>query len=152
MSVNVKQTPAARTPRSNQLGLKGWVYAGRYSIERYMYILHRVSGLGLIAYLLLHIVETGQRMAGEATWAGLMALFESPIFKGLEYLIFAGFIYHGFNGVRLLLTELGFFLGKPAQPIYPYGSSVKRHRPLTFVLMGLAALLLLLGASSLFFN
>ncbi len=152
MSVNVKQTPAARTPRSNQLGLKGWVYAGRYSIERYMYILHRLSGLGLIAYLLLHIVETGQRMAGEATWAGLMALFESPIFKGLEYLIFAGFIYHGFNGVRLLLTELGFFLGKPAQPIYPYGSSVKRHRPLTFVLMGLAALLLLLGASSLFFN
>ena len=152
MSVNVKQTPAARTPRSNQLGLKGWVYAGRYSIERYMYILHRLSGLGLIAYLLLHIVETGQRMAGEATWSGLMALFESPIFKGLEYLIFAGFIYHGFNGVRLLLTELGFFLGKPAQPIYPYGSSVKRHRPLTFVLMGLAALLLLLGASSLFFN
>ena len=151
MSVNVKQA-AAPKPRSNQLGLKGWVYAGRYSIERYMYILHRLSGLGLIAYLLLHIVETGQRMAGEATWSGLMALFESPIFKGLEYLIFAGFIYHGFNGVRLLLTELGFFLGKPAQPIYPYGSSVKRHRPLTFVLMGLAALLLLLGASSLFFK
>ena len=152
MSVNVKQSPAARPHRSNQLGLKGWVYAGRYSIERYMYVLHRLSGLGLIAYLLLHIVETGQRMAGEATWSGLMALFESPIFKGLEYVIFAGFIYHGLNGVRLVLTELGFFLGKPAQPIYPYGSSLKLHRPLTFVLMGLAALLLILGASSLFFK
>jgi len=151
MSVNVKQA-AAPKPRSNQLGLKGWVYAGRYSIERYLYILHRISGLGLIAYLLLHIVETGQRMAGEAAWTGLMALFEAPLFKVLEYVVFAGFIFHGLNGIRLHFTELGFFLGKPAQPIYPYRSSVKRHRPFTFVLMGLAALLLILGASSFFFS
>ena len=27
------------------------------------------------------------------------------------------------NGVRLLLTELGFFLGKPKEPVYPYSSS-----------------------------
>ena len=155
MSVNVKQSSvptAPRPPRPNQLGLKGWLYGGRYSIERYMYTLHRLSGLGLIVYLMLHVVETGQRMAGAAAWTGLMALFTSPIFKGLEYLIFAGFVFHGLNGIRLHFVELGFFLGKPAQPIYPYGSSVKRHRPLTFVLMGLAALILILGASSLSFS
>jgi hypothetical protein len=49
------------------------------------------------------------------------------------------------------MTELGFFLGKPREPVYPYSTSIKRHRPLTFVIMGLAALIIILGGSSLFF-
>jgi succinate dehydrogenase / fumarate reductase cytochrome b subunit len=81
-----------------------------------------------------------------------MALFATPVFKFLEYVLFAAFMFHGLNGIRLLLTELGFFLGKPAHPVYPYASSVKRHRPLTYVVMILAALTILLGGSSLFFH
>lgn len=149
MPVEVKRPPV---PRPNQLGLKGWVYAGKYSVERYLYLLHRLTGVGLILYLLLHIIETGQRLAGAEPWTALMALFETPVFKALEYALFAAFVFHALNGVRLMLTELGFFLGRPAQPIYPYASSVKRHRPLTFALMALAALLLVLGGSSLFFQ
>jgi succinate dehydrogenase cytochrome b subunit len=139
-------------PSPNQLGVKGWVYGGRYSIERYLYILHRASGLGLVLYLLLHIVETGQRLGGPVRWEGLMLLFTAPVFKILEYVVFVGFVFHALNGLRLHFTELGFFLGKPAQPVYPYPSSLKRHRPLTFVLMALAAVALILGASSLFFS
>lgn len=149
MSVEPQRPPA---PRPNRLGLKGWAYAGKYSIERYLYTLHRLSGIGLIVYLLLHIVETGQRLAGETAWTGLMTLFETPVFKGLEYVVFAGFVFHGLNGVRLFVTELGFFLGRPAQPVYPYASSVKRHRPLTLALMILAALVLVLGGASLFLS
>ena len=44
------------TAYNNRLGLKGWVFAGRYSFERYLYLGHRLSGLGLIAYMVLHIV------------------------------------------------------------------------------------------------
>lgn len=144
--------PKSPRPSPNHLGVKGWVYAGRYAFERYLYVLHRVSGLGLVLYLLLHIIETGQRLGGPASWGALMALFDSPVFRIMEYIVFAGFIFHALNGLRLHFTELGFFLGKPAQPIYPYPSSLKRHRPLTFVLMGLAAVALILGASSLFFS
>jgi succinate dehydrogenase / fumarate reductase cytochrome b subunit len=140
------------TAPPNRLGLRGWAYAGRYSGERYLYLLHRLTGLGLTAYLLLHIVETGQRQAGAAAWSGLMALFATPVFKALEYLLFAAFVFHGLNGLRLLATELGFFLGRPAHPVYPYASSVRRHRPLTFALMILAALVIALGGSSLFLN
>ena len=142
----------ANAPKSypNRLGLKGWAYAGRYSFERYLYLGHRLSGLGLIAYMVLHIVETANRMRGEEAWAGLMALFASPPFKVIEYLLFAAAVFHAMNGVRLLLTELGFFLGKPKEPIYPYSTSVKRHRPLTYVIMVLAGLIMLLGGSSFF--
>jgi succinate dehydrogenase / fumarate reductase, cytochrome b subunit len=136
----------------NRLGVKGWVYAGRYTFERYLYLGHRLSGIGLIAYMVLHIIETANRIRGEQAWAGLMALFASPAFKVIEYLLFAAAVFHAFNGVRLLITELGFFLGKPKDPIYPYSTSVMRHRPLTYVIMALAGLIIILGGSSLFFK
>ncbi|MDP1713770.1 MAG: succinate dehydrogenase, cytochrome b556 subunit [Anaerolineales bacterium] len=139
------------TAYNNRLGVKGWVYAGRYTFERYLYLGHRLSGLGLIAYMVLHIVETANRMRGEEAWAALMTLFASPLFRVIEYLLFAAAVFHAMNGVRLLLTELGFFLGKPREPVYPYSSSIKRHRPLTYIIMALAGLIIILGGSSLFF-
>ena len=144
----------ANAPKSypNRLGLRGWAYAGRYSCERYLYLGHRLSGIGLIAYMVLHIIETANRMRGEEAWAGLMALFASPPFKVIEYLLFAAAVFHAMNGVRLLFTELGFFLGRPTEPVYPYSTSVTRHRPLTYIVMALAGLIMLLGGSSFFFE
>jgi succinate dehydrogenase / fumarate reductase cytochrome b subunit len=144
----------SNAPKSypNRLGLKGWAYAGRYSFERYLYLGHRLSGIGLLAYMVLHIIETANRIRGEEAWAGLMALFASPPFKVIEYLLFAAAVFHAMNGVRLLLTELGFFLGRPKEPVYPYSTSVMRHRPLTYVIMVLAGLVMLLGGSSFFFD
>jgi succinate dehydrogenase / fumarate reductase cytochrome b subunit len=81
-----------------------------------------------------------------------MALFASPLFKAIEYALFAAAVFHAMNGVRLLLTELGFFLGRPKEPVYPYSTSVLRHRPLTYVVMVLAGLLIILGGSSLFLS
>lgn len=139
---------AKRVPRPNRLGVGGWVYAGRYSFERYLYVLHRLTGLGLIVYLLIHIIETGQRMRGAETWQALMGLFETPVFKVLEFGLFAIFVFHALNGIRLAATELGFFLGQPRPPVYPYPSSVKHHRPLTYLMMVLAAIVLVMGGFS----
>jgi succinate dehydrogenase / fumarate reductase, cytochrome b subunit len=136
----------------NRLGVKGWAYAGRYSIERYLYLGHRLSGLGLLAYMVLHIVETANRIRGEQAWAELMALFASPPFKVIEYLLFLMAVFHAMNGIRLILVELGFFLGKPTEPVYPYSTSVLRHRPLTYIIMVLAGLIMILGGSSMFFK
>jgi succinate dehydrogenase / fumarate reductase, cytochrome b subunit len=136
----------------NRLGVKGWVYAGKYSFERYLYLGHRLSGLGLIAYMVLHIVETANRIRGEQAWAGLMGLFASPPFKVIEYLLFAMAVFHAMNGTRLILVELGFFLGKPKEPVYPYSTSVLRHRPLTYVVMIITFVVIILGGSSLFFK
>lgn len=145
-----EDTPTGYQPRPNRLGVRGWVYAGRYSFERYMYILHRLTGVGLILYLLVHIYETGMRTRGPEVWSSTMTLFESPPFLVGEYLLFAAFVYHAANGIRLLATELGFFLGRPSPPIYPYASSVKRHRPLTYVMMALAAVVIVVGGFEFF--
>ena len=48
----------------NRLGLWGWLGGGRWGLERYLYTLHRLTGLGLLVYFLLHIVVTSSRALG----------------------------------------------------------------------------------------
>jgi len=59
--------------------------------------------------------------------------------------VFAAFVYHACNGVRLVLVELGFAVGKPIEPIYPYKTSLNVQRPLLIAMMILAAIFLLAG-------
>jgi len=42
----------------NRLGVWGWLGGGRWGVERYLYTLHRVTGLGLLAYFVMHILLT----------------------------------------------------------------------------------------------
>lgn len=146
--VNNTRTPAPmRAPsRLNmRLGLGGWVYAGRYPAERYLYILHRLSGLGLILYLPLHVWVTGQRLQGPEAWQQTMAVLSRPAFVAGEIAILAAFIFHAINGFRLLFGHLGCALGRPGHPVYPYPVALHRQRRMTVVLMALAGALLAAG-------
>ncbi|MFC2075494.1 succinate dehydrogenase, cytochrome b556 subunit [candidate division KSB1 bacterium] len=139
-----------RSTVANQSGLLGWVYAGRYRTERYLYILHRVSGLGILLYLLMHIYVTGFKIKGEEAWEGIMASFGTPLFHFGEYLVFAAVIFHALNGIRLVLTELGYLLGKPKRPIYPYPLALMRQRLVMVILMILAAVIIIYGGFDFF--
>ncbi len=135
---------------SNKLGIWGWLGGGRYGLERYAYTLHRLTGLGLLLYFILHIFVTGSRLGGPESWSASMAVYETGLFKIGEFLVFVAFIYHGLNGIRLGLTELGFLMGKPERPLFPYRSSVMRQRPVLIVIMVLAVILILAGGLDFF--
>jgi len=131
----------------NNLGLLGWLSGGRYGAERYAYALHRLSGLGILAYFLMHIFVTGSRVRGPESWESWMAFFSTPLFKTGEFLVFLAFAYHAVNGIRLILVELGYMVGKPGLPSYPYNYSTLRQRPLFVVVMVLAAVLMIIGGA-----
>lgn len=128
----------------NRLGLWGWLGGGRWGIERYAYILHRLSGLGILFYFLMHIVVTSLRAFGVYLWIE-GGFFHQPIFRVGEFLVYAAFAYHAFNGIRLVLVELGFAVGPPIEPVYPYRTSLNVQRPLLIVMMILAAIFLAAG-------
>ncbi len=133
-------------PRSNRQGIRGWLSGGRYGLERKLYILHRLTGLALIFYLPLHIYVTAARVKGEEQWDGTMATLHHPLFVFGEYLLFVAFAFHALNGLRLVLTELGYFIGEPQRPIYPHVTSVDRQRPLAiFIMVVFAAVILVAG-------
>ena len=131
----------------NRLGIWGWLGGGRWGIERYAYILHRITGLGVLFYFLLHIFVTSLRVWGKYLWVGGEFLHQ-PIFEIGEYLVFAAFAYHACNGVRLVLVELGVAVGKPIEPVYPYKTSLNVQRPLLVGMMILTLVFLVLGGYS----
>jgi succinate dehydrogenase / fumarate reductase cytochrome b subunit len=135
----------------NNLGLWGWLGGGRYGAERYAYALHRITGLGILAYFLMHIFVTGARTGGPAEWDSRMAFFGRPVFKTGEFLVFLAFVYHAINGIRLALVELGYMVGKPGLPSYPYNYSTLRQRPLFLAVMVIAAVLMVIGGADFYF-
>ena len=134
----------------NRLGIKGWLVGGKWGPERYLYFLHRVTGLGLLLYLLMHIVVVSSRAWGPEQWETAMGRVSGPVFLVGEFLVFVAFVFHALNGVRLVLVELGILTGKAEEPIFPYRSSVNVQRPFMIVTMILAAILIVLGGYDFF--
>ena len=123
-------------PGQNNLGISGWFWAGRYRLERYLYILHRVTGLGILFYLIIHLVATTIfRVQGQPVWESMMEVFHNPWFKAGEYIVCVAFLFHALNGLRLTFQRLGFGLGRPGQPVYPYKDSLRKNRVWTIALV-----------------
>ncbi len=130
----------------NRLGIIGWLGGGSWGMERLVYFLHRITGVGILFYFLLHIFVTTSRAYGKVQWETIMHGFESPLFKIGEFLVFAAFAFHAFNGIRLILIELGCAVGKAEDPVYPYRTSINKQKPLLIFMMVLTLILILVGS------
>lgn len=145
------QFPAEkRNVYPQKLGLPGWAYAGKYRIERYFYTLHRLTGLGILLYLVLHIHVTAFKIKGQQAWETVMNAVGAPIFHLGEYALFVAVIFHVANGIRLIITQFGFLLGKPTRPVYPYPLAMMRQRPLMILLMAVAVIIIIYGGMDFF--
>ncbi|MBI2830273.1 MAG: hypothetical protein HYX81_03850 [Chloroflexi bacterium] len=122
--------------RPNYLGLRGWVWGGKYGLERYLYLLHRLSGLWLTLFVMMHLLATIIfRIQGQNVWAATVNLFQDPWLKVTAYVAVVALVYHGLNGVRLTLQELGFALGQPTPPLFPYRDALRKARAFMVVLL-----------------
>ena len=135
----------------NRLGIMGWAFGGRWGMERYVYTLHRLTGLGLLFYLLIHIFVTSSRLLGKAAWESVMGIVNNPLFHVGELLVYVASCFHALNGLRLVLIELGFAVGKPEEPVYPYRSSLHTQRPLLIIIMIAVSVCILLGGFDILF-
>ena len=86
----------------------------RYRIHAgtFAWILHRLSGLGLIFYLLLHIWVISHLSGGQKSFDGIMHAFGSPLFKFMEIGLVGVILYHLFNGLRVTLIDMGVLVEK----------------------------------------
>lgn len=140
-----------REGHPNRLGIKGWLVGGRWGPDRYLYVLHRLTGLGLLAYFVAHIFVTSARAFGQARWENAMGAVSGPLFLVGEYLVFVAFAFHAVNGVRLALAEIGFGIGPPIEPVYPYKTSLDSQRPWVIGALVIIAALVVLGTLDFFF-
>ena len=75
------------------------------------YALNRITGIGLVVYLYLHLGVLSMLMRGQSAWDAFIALARSPFYLTLDVILLAGILIHGLNGMRLALTGFGFSVG-----------------------------------------
>ena len=85
--------------------LKGYVgYRGREG--QWSFLLHRITGLGVLLFLLIHIVDTSFVYFLPNLYADVINLYRSTLFGiGEIGLIFCLF-FHGVNGIRIAYLDI----------------------------------------------
>jgi succinate dehydrogenase / fumarate reductase cytochrome b subunit len=72
----------------------------------YAYLLHRLTGLGTLLFLIIHIVDTATVYFIPHLYEEAIGLYQStPFMIGEIGLVFA-VIYHGVNGLRIAYVDL----------------------------------------------
>jgi succinate dehydrogenase / fumarate reductase cytochrome b subunit len=82
------------------------------------FLLHRISGLAVLLFLSIHIIDTSTVYFYPDFYEEFLAVYRSPVFMLLEIALVAGVIYHGLNGFRLALFDL----------VFPAAWSINRER------------------------
>lgn len=86
-------------------------YLGR-GLGVWAFWFHRLTGLLILFYLLLHILVVSSIVASRASFDGAMLFVKNPIFVALEIGLIGTVLLHGLNGIRLILFDLGYGIGK----------------------------------------
>ncbi len=128
-------------------GIKGMANPGRYGIERVAYWLMRITGLGLLFYFIGHIYETSNLLDGKAAWNSMLELTQTTEGYIFLTLVIGMCVFHTGNGIRLMIGQAGFGLGKPSRADYPYTpkSLNMKGKLCIYVSIGLAALAMMYG-------
>lgn len=83
------------------VGLKGLKYRGGGPMLAYM--LHRISGLGMIIFVSLHVMASfSMQQFGSTLGTSINTIYESVYFQVLLYFCV---IFHTLNGLRIVILD-----------------------------------------------
>ncbi len=91
---------------SNNLGLtleQSVKYRGRFG--QWAWIFHRISGLAVLLFLTIHIVDTSFVYFSPTLYNDALFIYKSVPFGIGEIALMAGVLYHAFNGLRVILLD-----------------------------------------------
>ncbi|UBV41694.1 succinate dehydrogenase, cytochrome b556 subunit [Deinococcus taeanensis] len=111
------------------------MYRGREG--QWAFLLHRLSGLAILAYLLLHVFSIGSFIFGERFYMTIHERYDLwPFRVGLLFVV-AGVVYHSFNGLRIIVMDFT-------------GAGVAYQRQMWYVVLLLSVLAFVGSAVSLY--
>ncbi len=85
--------------------LVGYVtYQGREG--QYTFLLHRITGLGTLLFLTVHILDTATVYFAPQLYSKAIALYRNPIFMLGEIALVFCLTFHGVNGLRIAVFDL----------------------------------------------
>ena len=79
------------------------MYKGQSGMWSWLF--HRISGLAILIFLFLHIVDISLLSFGPTVYNHGIVLFDQIIARLLSLALIGAILYHAFNGVRILLID-----------------------------------------------
>lgn len=83
--------------------IEGNMYKGQSGM--WSWLLHRIAGLGILLFLLVHIVDIALLNFGPDVYNEGIAFFGIGIIRVISLALIAGVLYHSFNGIRIMLID-----------------------------------------------
>lgn len=83
-----------------------WVATYRGGVGQWAWLLHRLSGLGVVLFLLVHIIDTAAFGLGPGPYDALLAIWALPFFLILQVPLYGAVLYHALNGIRVTIIDL----------------------------------------------
>lgn len=77
----------------------------RGNIGQWSWVLHRLSGLGVVFFLTLHVIDTSWAVFYPELYVKAIAEYQSPLFTIGEFALVAAVVYHALNGFRIIVFD-----------------------------------------------
>ena len=77
----------------------------RGAIGQWSWVLHRLTGVGVVLFLALHVIDTSWAVFYPDLYVKAIAAYQSPIFTIGEFGLVFAVVYHAFNGLRIILFD-----------------------------------------------
>jgi succinate dehydrogenase / fumarate reductase cytochrome b subunit len=77
----------------------------RGAIGQWSWVLHRVTGLGVVLFLVIHVIDTSWAVFYPALYEKAIAIYQTPLFTIGEFVLVACVVYHALNGLRISIFD-----------------------------------------------
>lgn len=77
----------------------------RGAIGQWSWVLHRLTGLGVVFFLILHVIDTSWAAFYPELYEHAIKAYQSPLFTIGEFGLVAAVIYHALNGIRITIFD-----------------------------------------------
>ncbi|MFN8560485.1 MAG: succinate dehydrogenase, cytochrome b556 subunit [Anaerolineae bacterium] len=77
----------------------------RGAIGQWSWVLHRITGLGVLLFLTLHVIDTSWSVFYPQLYVEAIATYQTPLFTIGEFALVAAVVYHALNGIRIVVFD-----------------------------------------------
>jgi succinate dehydrogenase / fumarate reductase, cytochrome b subunit len=93
----------------------GTIYKGHEG--QWSWLLHRVTGVAVILFLFVHVLDTALVGWGPEAYNRVTAAYHNPLVRLLELGLVAAVLYHSLNGLKITLIDFFPTLARHIRPL-----------------------------------
>lgn len=103
------------------------------------WVLHRISGVTVFFFLFAHVLDTALVRVSPDTYDSVIETYKNPVVGLMELALVAAVLYHGLNGVRVMLIDF-------------WSKGPRYQRLMLWVILAVWFVVMVPGSARIFYN